>query len=94
MVILIQTAFGGAHNQVCDISITNAIMIPLGVGWSDTGGNLDGTYDPSTRAFSSSVSVGVLSVYRSSLHLLIFSSNGNFKLSSICPAYLEAFNKD
>ena len=94
MAMLIHTAFGGAHNQVCNISITNAIMMPLRVGWSATAGDLDGTYDPSTRAFSSSATIGVLSVYSSLLHLLIFSSNGNFKLSNICPAYLEAFNKD
>jgi hypothetical protein len=38
MVMLMQTTFGGTHNQVCNISSTNAIMIPLWVGWCDTGG--------------------------------------------------------
>lgn len=49
MVMLMQTTFGGAHNQVCNISSTDAIMIPLWVGWCDTGGDLDEISDPSTN---------------------------------------------
>jgi hypothetical protein len=33
MVMLMQTTFGGTHNQVCNISYNNTIMIPLWAGW-------------------------------------------------------------
>jgi hypothetical protein len=49
MVMLMQTTFGGPHNQVCNISSNDTIMIPLWVGWCDTGGDLDEISDPSTN---------------------------------------------
>jgi hypothetical protein len=49
MVMLMQTTFGGTHNQVCNISSNNTIMIPLWVGWCDTGGDLQHISDPSTN---------------------------------------------
>src|SRR5919109_624118 len=49
MVMLMQTTFGGTHNQVCNISSNDAIMIPLWVGWCDTGGDMKHISDPSTN---------------------------------------------
>jgi hypothetical protein len=49
MVMLMPTTFGGTHNQVCNISSSDAIMIPLWVGWCDTGGDLKQISDPSTN---------------------------------------------
>jgi hypothetical protein len=49
MVMLMQTTFGGTHNQVCNISSNNTIMIPLWAGWCDTGGDLQHISDPSTN---------------------------------------------
>jgi hypothetical protein len=49
MVMLMQTTFGGSHNQVCNISSDEAIMIPLWVGWCDAGGDLDEISDPSVN---------------------------------------------
>jgi hypothetical protein len=49
MVMLMQTTFGGTHNQLCNISSNNTIMIPLWAGWCDTGGDMKHISDPSTN---------------------------------------------
>lgn len=49
MVMLMQTTFGGSHTQVCNISSDEAIMIPLWVGWCDTGGDMKHISDPSVN---------------------------------------------
>jgi hypothetical protein len=45
MVMLMQTAIGGTHNQVCDISAKQGIMVPL---WSALAGSSRGRSAPRT----------------------------------------------
>ena len=41
MVMLMETTVGGSHNQECDISSTQGIMIPLWIAWCDSGTDME-----------------------------------------------------
>lgn len=47
MVMLMNSAIGGTHNQVCDISAGKGIMMGLWVAWCDTGVDLPRINNPS-----------------------------------------------
>jgi hypothetical protein len=49
MVMLMSGAVGGSHNQVCEISSEQGIMIPLWIAWCDTGSNLNLIQNPSVN---------------------------------------------
>lgn len=36
LVMLMETAVGGTHNQICNIQSTQGILIPLWIGWCDS----------------------------------------------------------
>jgi hypothetical protein len=49
MVMLMNSVVGGTHNQVCDISTEQGIMIPLWMAWCDNGTDINRIQDPTVN---------------------------------------------
>jgi hypothetical protein len=94
LVTLMETTVGGSPYQVCEISSTQGIMIPLWIGWCDTG-------DPLNRGYSdeqltkcarerynlgniiSEVKVDGLSVAKLDVRMSLVSGSLDYKINSL-----------
>jgi hypothetical protein len=60
MVMLMETAVGGKQNQVCNVSSTEGIMVPMWTGWRDESspGHENDSYDQLSKSAREEINAG------------------------------------